>query len=128
MRFDLPGTARLAWAPDKSLRQRSLSTGAFGPGFLNNRYYSTLNYGTVAVLPGEVIEITIRNVDSMKLLRAEVHRDPRDWPIWLAYMGSLLFLVLAVRYREKIFLSNVTRCIPYLFVMLLGILLLTWNL
>lgn len=111
-----------------TLRPKSLSTGASGPGLLNNRHYRTSNYGNVTVARGETIEITVPESGALKLLRAKVYRNPRDWPVWVAYIGAFLFLILAVRYREKMFLSKSTRWIPYSLVLMLGIPLFSWNL
>ncbi len=111
-----------------TLRPKSLSVGAYGPGLVGNRYYSTSNYGVLTVSPGETIEVSVRDSGTLKLLRVDVHDDPMEWPVWVAYVGCFFSLLLAVRYRESIFLNKLTRWIPYSLVLLLGALLFSWNL
>jgi hypothetical protein len=111
-----------------TLRPKSLSVDASGPGWLNNRDFSTSNYGILTVLPGEILEVSASESLTLELLRVEVHSNPRDWPIWMAYVGCVFSLLLAVRGRERMFLRRSTRWIPYTLVVLLGVLLMSWNL
>lgn len=117
-----------AEAPPRSLllRAASFSTSADGPGIFD-RYYRTVNYGVVAVSPGDVLRFSASNLDILEQFQLRLLANPRDWPVWVAFAGSVLLSLLAVVFRRTMFKSRYTGWVPYVFVFLFGLIQLSWT-
>ncbi|MFK8015446.1 MAG: hypothetical protein AB8G17_08390 [Gammaproteobacteria bacterium] len=111
-----------------ALRPKSASAGAFEPGSLNNRHYSTLNYGVMPAEDTETVVLSMSDVPGhLKLLSVKLIPNPRNWPIHLASLGFVGFLLLATYSRRAIFRGRYIRWVPYTLTGLLSLIVLSWN-